>query len=341
MKNDKNSIKDIDNYKDYINHLEMEYKTQFYKVEAYINISSKLKYQEKNNCLLQVLDSFLSAQEEGKSVFEITGYNLKSYCDNMIYGETIYIYKISRICSTLLSSVYFVAFVHLFISICNRIFDRENTSIFSEMRFGLGEIVLMLGIISSPILTDLITKKYFKNPKRCKKIGNCVSFLMILIPITVYTFINETFDIYGVTITFNNSVLILLYLTLINFIVWSITRITNNEKLESRKEKYKEFLSKDYKKYINKCNNKNKKPLEWNSYIIKKRKQNSIYTKLYFLYGIIFLVLSVLIGKVMIEEGKLDFLGMTFISFISLLFVIMFGVVIEGINRNKMFSEFE
>ncbi|MDD7793588.1 DUF1048 domain-containing protein [Clostridium sp. 'White wine YQ'] len=341
MKSDKNNISDIDNYKDYINQLENEYKIQFNKVEAYINISSKLKYQEKNSCLLQVMDSFLSAQEVGKNVLEITGDNLKSYCDNMIYGESIYIYKVSRICSTLLSSVYFVAFVHLFISFCNRIFNRENTSIFSEMRFGLGEIVLMLGIIISPILTDLITKKFFENPKLCKRIGNLVSFLMILIPITVYTFINETFDIYGVIITFNNSILILLYLTLINFVVWSITRITNNEKLESRKEKYIEFLSKDYNKYINKCNNKNRNPLDWNSYLIKKKKQNSIYTKLYLIYGIIFLILSLLIGKAMIEAGKLDFLGIIFITFISLLFVIMFGVVMEGINRNKMFSEFE
>ncbi|MBL4931686.1 DUF1048 domain-containing protein [Clostridium paridis] len=339
MKSDKNII--IDNYRDYINQLEMEYKTQFFKVEAYINISSKLNYKEKNSCLLQVLDSFLSAQEEGKNVFEITGNNLKGYCDNMIYGESIYVYKMSRICSTFLSSVYFVSFVHLFISFCNRIFNGKNTNVFSEMRFGIGEIILMLGIISSPIITDLITKKYFENPKLCKRIGNCVSFFMILIPITIYTFTNETFDVYGVTITFNNSVLIILYLTLLNFIVWSITRMTNNKNLDSRKEQYIEFLSKDYKKYINKCNSKNKNPLDWNSYLIKKKKQNSIYTKLYFVYGIIFLIISLLIGKVMLEEGKLDFFGIAFIAIFSILFVIMFGVVMEGTNRNKMFSEFE
>ena len=66
MGKDKYENENFDNYKNYVGQLENEYLTTFKKIEVYINESTKLNSLEKNNCFLQILDTFLSSQADGK-----------------------------------------------------------------------------------------------------------------------------------------------------------------------------------------------------------------------------------------------------------------------------------
>lgn len=119
MGNDRHKREDFDNYKKYIDQLENEYLETFIKIELYINGSTKLNEQEKNNCFMQILDTFLSGQAEGKSIKSITGRDLKKFCDNMICGESIYMHKVTKVFNTVFYSLYWVMIFHF----CFAIFD--------------------------------------------------------------------------------------------------------------------------------------------------------------------------------------------------------------------------
>lgn len=325
----------FDSYKNYVNQLESEYRTTFQKIEVYINGSSKLNSLEKNNCLLQVLDTFLSGQEEEKPVRGITGTDLKKYCDDMIYGETIYIYKASRIFFNLLGALVYVSFIYFFSRVFEAIHLKDSSLIFNPMNFGIGEIMLAIGYMCIPKVISLITRSYYEDPVRCKKVRKYTNYVVLIFILIIYTLIKDFFQKYVIIISFSNVILILIYLTIISAIVWLLTRTLDYEKLEKRKNKHLEFLNKQYEKHLLKCEKRNKKPLEWNEFLKKKVKENSIFTKLFFVYGIIFLIFVVLLGRGMLIEGKIDAVGITLLIIVSFIDVVMVGVVREGKHRNK------
>jgi len=117
VENNKDEGPIFDKYKNYVDKLANEYKTTFEKVGIYINGTSRLNTSEKNGCIFEIIDTFLAGQEEGKPLKEITGVDLKKYCDSMIYGEGIYIYKASRGCSVFLGALFYVAYMHFFVSL--------------------------------------------------------------------------------------------------------------------------------------------------------------------------------------------------------------------------------
>ncbi len=173
-----------EDYKKYIKGLENEYVITFNEIEFYINESSKLNLLEKNNCFLQILDTFLSAQEAGKPVNGITGLDLKKYCDDMIYGQSIYSYKLPKICFILLGILYYISFINFF----SRIFKGDSI-IFSPMSFGVADIILILGCICIPNIISRVTRNYFKNPvhyKKIKKYTYYVVWLFTIINLFVY-----------------------------------------------------------------------------------------------------------------------------------------------------------
>jgi len=336
---------EYDNYKDYINELESEYKTTFEKIEVYINYSSKLNFLEKNNCFLQILDTFLSSQEEGRSVKEITGVNLKKYCDEMIYGETIYIYKFSRIFSILLKALFFIVFMHSFSRICNAIYLKDSSLIVQPMNFGIGDIVLILGCICIPKLISLTTRNYFENPKRYKKVKRYTDYGVWLFTIIIYVSLNEFLAEYGIVIPFFRIVLILLYLTIIRLVVWLLTKTfvegNSEDKKAEERHKYLKLLNKEYDIYVKKRQRRSKNPLDWNGFLRNKAKSNSVFIKIFFAYSIIFLVLAILLGEVMFVKGNgnVDVVGIIILVVISFIDVVMISVVRDGIQRNKQLDK--
>ena len=265
MGNGKHEKENYDDYKNYIDELENEYLATFEKIEIYINESTKLNFYQKNNCFLQILDSFLSGQSEGKSLKDITGLNLKKYCDDMIYGQTIYMYKVSRVCFILLGALLYVSYMHFFITICKAIDLQDSSIIFQPMKFGIGEIILILGYILIPKLISILNRNYFENPKGCKKIKKYTYCFLWFFTITIYSLMKEPSNIYGLFISFSSIVLILIYSAILSVAVWLVTENFKSENFESvieeKKHTYYELLNRDYEKHKLKCGKSNKYPL--------------------------------------------------------------------------------
>jgi len=341
----KNKYENFDDYKKYIDKLEDEYLTTFKKIEVYINETTKLNSIEKNNCFLQILDTFLSSQEESKSLQDITGINLKKYCDDMIYGQTIYSYKVSRICFLLIDILFYISFMHFFTRICEAIDLKDSSIIFEPMKFGFGEIILIVGYLCIPKLIVAMNRNYFENPERCKKIKRYIKYSVWLFTIIIYTSIKQSFNRYVILIPFSTIVLILIYSAIIGGVVWIVTENIKTRNLEERnakvKNKYFESLKKQYEKHRIKCEKHDKDPLDWNMFKKRKIKWNFVVMVIFFLYGIILFGLAIVFGWFMLNKGDIDPGGIIILSVISLLDLFMFIVANEGINRNRELYQME
>ncbi|MBU3107051.1 DUF1048 domain-containing protein [Clostridium gasigenes] len=328
--NEKESYED---YKKYIHKLEDEYLDTFRKVESYISSSTKLNQIEKNNCFLQVLDTFLSVQTEERNIKYITGLDLKKYCDNMIYGEGLSLFKGARIFYEIIAVVFYVSWMHLFIRILYVVFSYKGSSIIYEpMIFGIGEIILALSYICIPILGSQITKKHFQNPKRCKRLKLVVDNVVWLIGIIIYTFMEQNFGQYGVTISFNTLVLTLIYLALARISVWILVESFNKSKLEQEAEqlKYEEAIKNRYLKHKVKCEKKNKEPLIWHAFLKKKTWNNKIFKIIFSIYVVIILALIILMGRGMIINNNIDIIGIILLIVMSFIEVLLIGVVMKS-----------
>lgn len=343
MGNNKFKKEKFDHYKIYVNQLKKEYLNIFEKIEVYINGSSKLNTLEKNNCFLQILDTFLSGQSEGKPVYDITGTNLKKYCDNMIYGESIYIYKASRICSIIIGALFYVSFMHFFTGIFHAIRLTNSSIIFQPMNFGIGEILLILVYICIPKIIDIITGSYFEDPVRCKKVKTYTYYGVWIFTIAIYTQMKETFSGYGINFSFSSIVLILIYSSIVIIALYLLEGIFNEEQLRNndggKRDKYYEFLKKEYERYNLKCKEQDKELLGWNKFIKKKVKSNSLFTIVFFIYGIIFLGFEILIGRSMLIKGDISAVGIIFLMGIAFVDIVIVGVVREGIYRVKQLAK--
>lgn len=74
-------------YRDGLNQLKNEYAIAYKKVAAYIHTVNVYGLELEENCLLQVMDDFLTAQKEEKPLNKITGSNLRSFCNRIIKAE--------------------------------------------------------------------------------------------------------------------------------------------------------------------------------------------------------------------------------------------------------------
>ena len=68
-----------DNYLLYVNQLTGEYKDTFKYIEMYVS-TENVDENTKNELLGSLMDTFLTAQNEGKPVKKITGRNLERFC---------------------------------------------------------------------------------------------------------------------------------------------------------------------------------------------------------------------------------------------------------------------
>jgi DNA-binding ferritin-like protein (Dps family) len=66
--------------------LKDEYAMEYDKCEAYIH-SMRTEGKIEENCLIQILDDFLSAQADDKPIHIITGPDLRNFCDNILNAE--------------------------------------------------------------------------------------------------------------------------------------------------------------------------------------------------------------------------------------------------------------
>ncbi len=70
-----------------LNQLKDEYAIAYKKAATYIHTVNVYGLELEENCLLQVMDDFLTAQKEEKPLYKITGSNLRSFCNRIIKAE--------------------------------------------------------------------------------------------------------------------------------------------------------------------------------------------------------------------------------------------------------------
>jgi DNA-binding ferritin-like protein (Dps family) len=327
MNSGKNKVEKYDGYKNYIDSLKDEYRRSFDKIEMYITGSSKLNTSEKNNCLLQVLDTFLSAQEQEKPVIQVTGPDLKRYCDDMIYGERIYIYKSSRIFFALLGTLFYISYMQVFPRIFDAIKLKDIKVIFSSINFGIADIILMLGYICIPKIISFITKSQFENPKRCRSIKRYTYGGIWLFTIMIYSFIKSNDTSSLMVISFSRVCLVLLYLGLINFVIFFLMKVLEQgdleEAKEAREQKYLDKLNKKYQLHVEKRSRYSKEPLDFKQFKANRVKSNYFTIVVFSIYFLIFLVLAALIGRGMYLQDSLDTFGIVFLFIIALLNILI------------------
>lgn len=326
----------FDDYKKYVNKLGKEYEDIFKKIEIYINGTTKISETEKNNCLLQVLDTFLSAQEEGRVAEEVTGSSLRKYCESMIYGESLYIYKCVRIITTLIRTIFYIAFMHFFIRIGKGVFSEGLSIAFQPINFGIGEVILGISNISIPILLSIITQNLFEDPKRCKKIKRYVEYGVLIFAITIYTWLESDFGQSGITISFSRIILILIYSTIVLIvlsILFSGERLTSN--LEQSEKKYSKLMIKKYKKYEVKCKKKNKDIMEWDDFLKKNRGLKNLQIIYFSICGIGLFVESILLAASVFIEGDIDLVGIAILLVITLLWMFIVETIRFGVHTKN------
>ena len=323
----------FDDYKKYVNKLGKEYVVIFNKIEIYINSTTKISSTEKNDCLLQIIDTFLSAQEEGRAISEITGSNLRKYCESMIYGESLYIYKSVRIAHTLIGTIFYIAFMHFFIRIGKGMFSEGISIAFQPMNFGIGEIVLGISNICIPIILSLVTRNYFEDPKRCKKIKRYVEYGVVIFAITIYTWLESDFGQSGITISFSRIILILIYsimVLIVLSILFSGERLTSN--LEQSEKKYSKLMIKKYEKYEVKCKKKNKDIMEWDEFLKKNKGLKNLQIIYFSICGIGLFVESILLAISIFIEGNIDLAGITLLLVVTFIWMFVFETIRFGVH---------
>jgi hypothetical protein len=235
--------------------------------------------------------------------------------------------------------------MHFFTRVCEAIDLKDSSIIFQPMKFGIGEIILILGCICIPRLISVINRNYFENPARCKKVKRYTYFSVWLLTITIYSLMKEPFNIYRILIPFSTIVLILIYSIIICAVVWLVIEHVKTESLGKRnekiKKKYTEIINKQYEEHKAKYKKRNKDPLDWNKFMKKKNKENSVFMMLFFLYGIILFGIAIVLGWLMLNKAEIDLVGIVILIVISLLDLCMFLVAKEGINRNKELAQME
>lgn len=330
-KNVKN--KGYENYKNFKDKLNCEYKTTFEKIEAYINASVKIDIISKNNCFMQILDSFLEGQDAGNDVCTITGADLKKYCEDMIYGETIYIHKLSKISSHIFIAIFYVLIIYILTNLFKGVEFKNYRLIFKSFNFGLSEVILIIGFFCIPFITSSISKNYFENPIKLRRVEKITYFIVLFIISEIYLLFKNYFQKFTVSISFEKIILIFIYFALIVFLIFILSKTFESDKLEN---KYLMLLNKQYEKYKEKCKNHYKNPLEWSEFIKKKQKINFIYLIVFFVYSIIFLVFTILICRSMIING-ISADGIILLIICYIFDILLSGIVMEGMLRKNLY----
>lgn len=304
-------------YKKFKAKLKGEYLARFEQIEVYINGTTKLNALEKNNCLLQVLDTFLSGQEDGKSIKELIGASTKRYCDAMIYGESIYKYKLIKALTNFLGALIYIFFIYFFNNFFKSLVYKDRSLVFRTMNFGAAHIILMAAELSIPILIFLITMRYFENPTRCKRVKRITYCSLWMSTFLLYTIAEKLFQGNVITISFKRCILILLYFSIFTLWMKLIMDAIYEDRFEEEKEEkirhYIESLSKKYNKYKLSCEKSNKQPMTWTNFLHKKVKDNKFIIVINRVYSVVFVGLVILIATIMFRSDSFNLLGILFL----------------------------
>lgn len=165
----------VNSYVYYKEKLQGEYKDTFNKIEMYVN-ANHLDEQSKEELMSNLLDTFLSAQENQRPVEKITGKNIERFCKTFCSGyglkeHILHFFESIAPCIWLLFVISSIEMIGLLLDLLNEepvdFFNYRSS--FGILSYGVG---LMLAYLIETLSNFIIKRIMFKR----KKITMAVTF---------------------------------------------------------------------------------------------------------------------------------------------------------------------
>ena len=187
----------INTYAIHVEKLNDEYREVFKKVSDYVT-SNNMDEMRTEEILSEVMDNFLSAQEEGKSVVQVVGKNQQKFCEQLCSEKgfkTHFIHFIEGFHSCFV--VYLMLNLFDFIDMIIRLSEGEKINFFTY--HSRTEIVSFLCgwliFISACYAANYFRKKYvFTSIKRYKLISGIIFAFALVFTFALVVFLLEDYD---------------------------------------------------------------------------------------------------------------------------------------------------
>lgn len=183
----------INTYEIYIEKLDPEYRAAFKQISDYV-LSNNMDEIKNEEILSEVMDTFLSAQKDGKTAEQTIGNDLKAFCEQLCseVGVKSRIINFFELLHPLFM-IYTILCLFDLVDMMTKIFNGENISFMTYRAHGSLDAYLLGGaiVIIPGYISRLIIKKYmFSKPDKYKTLSNFISAVTILVmlAVTVYIF---------------------------------------------------------------------------------------------------------------------------------------------------------
>jgi len=334
-------MKKENSYSSYINQLGGHYLEVFQKIEVYCRAKG-LDACELEECMDQLMDLFLTAQAEGKTVERIIGKDFKAFCK--FYISEMFPYKmISNIFTGIIASTFAIFAAGLIIS-CIEYFSGDISSVWKG-KWDANAILtgIILSTVISFIWNSIMKYAVFTtDTAKLKKMSilKIVTFLVMVISLSVLLDYCEIHIVLSLkTVSFASIVLFafsFLGVAMLN------SKVINNKftaNAPNQKERILAVLRKKYAR-INKVNIRKGKPVILaEEFVIKMKKEQKLTSWLWPLFLIIFIVELIYLVYIAVIIPKFD-LFMALAIIISMIGIaVMLGVILSYKSNMKILED--
>lgn len=299
-------MKNFETYHDYIKLLDGEYKEKFQEIDIYIS-SSGFKVGNVEDIMNDILDLFISAQEENKPIENIIGNDIKEFCDQVIDSCKL---TISEMILSYLDNIrYFIlilAVSEAIFTFGDFVFDEVKNPLLFNVEIGGSFISIFISFVLFIIFCFIRKKLVFKYKWFSPKLDNTLTFIIMMgIIIMCFTMPDNVYKLITVPRYIFIPVSFVLFIIL-NKRHKLIKEENNEESNEFHfgNEFYNEVIltyRKQYEKYIKKCQKKNKEALDVKKWYNKKYKEDKIMSIIANIF-IIFIIFCFILNVVMTSE---------------------------------------
>jgi len=136
--------------------LKSDYLTEFESIEQYIACSDSM-YAKKEECLEEILDLLLTAQENGRVPGEVIGKDIKTFCNNILKGinyHSFVFYMALRLVGISATAL----FMSMFFMVSYNVFGIHGTIVVGSQI----SIIYAFGIAVSTVVLDFFIDYYFR-----------------------------------------------------------------------------------------------------------------------------------------------------------------------------------
>lgn len=174
----------MESYIAYGDKLKGEYKDAFETVSTYMGTVMVDEVTE-SEYLNELLDSFLSAQEEGKPVSDIVGNDIETFCKNFCsdFSFKERLYRIWDFLKSMMLVIFWLSLGDMFLS-GDDIFTAK-----SETNLSAYIICILITVFITVIMNAILSRVIFKSKKRGYKIVNIISGIVAVICLVFFVWL--------------------------------------------------------------------------------------------------------------------------------------------------------